>query len=278
MDNLPPASKEKSPNKESSTNKKSQKENELENFSEDEIVSLVQKCFSEIAEKMLAKGLTPKTLFKDKIYTKVIDGVKQELISPNDFNQLINKIGVRDLETLERNCINKMLAASETEEGFKVGDLIQILEDYGNEENPDKDQDDKDEELNFKDLNKTSMVLLLVLSEYTANSNIPLEKIFESVIYKQPVQIEDEELEIDILNSSGFFKIINDLGIETEPNQHDNLNNFLCIDQSYQNKFSLDKLNMAIEEFKTNDNLRETAKQYYQEFIDEGQVQDDNEE
>ena len=266
-----------------SSEKKPEEEDEIENLSEEEILGLVQKCFTEIAEKMAAKGLTPESLFKEGVYTKEIDGEKIKLIPPKEFTKAIRKIGVREFKPLEQAYLDKMLAANESEEGFRLNDLLQILKDYENDEggnhpdnNSEKDEESKD--LNIDELDKISMVLLLALSEYSTNSKNTLEELFENVLYKQPVQIDDEELEIDILNSSGFFKTINDLGIETEENQHDNLKNFLCIDQSYPDKFSLDKLKMAIEEFKTNDKLRERVNQYYREFVDEGQVQDDNEE
>ena len=265
-----------------SSKKSMEKDEELD---EEQVLALVQTCFTEIAEKIANKGVVAEEVFGENVYMKVVDGEKVELISPENFMKALKKLGVRKFEAVEEAYLNKMLMASETETGYRVKDIIQILNDYGvagdNEDNPnnlDNQVEKNEEEVNLEDLDKVSMVLLLALTEYLSNTNSSLEKVFENVAYKQPVQIDDEELEIDIVNSKEFFETINGIGIETEEDQHDNLKAFLCLDPNYSDKFSLDKLRMTIEEFKTNEELRECAKQYYQELVDADQVQNDNDE
>lgn len=238
---------------------------EVKDLSENEILSLVQSCFTKIAEKMAEKQVDLEKLFKDKIYKKRVDGEEVELISPENFMKAIKKIGVEELGAVEKTYLTRMLAASEKEPGLRIADIIQILKDNctgGNENN-------EEEEMNLNDLDKVSLVLLLALSEYLTNTNTTLHKVFENVIYKQPVQIEDEELEVELINSHEFFETINNIGIETEESQHENLKMFLCIDPSYVDKCSVDKLKMILEEFKTNQELKEQAKEYYQEFVEE---------
>ena len=77
------------------------------------------------------------------------------------------------------------------------------------------------------------------------------------------------------LESSSFFKILNKIGIETEESQHDNLKLFLCIDPSYHDKFSIDKIKMILEEFKNNAQLRERAQKYYNELVNENELQEE---
>eukprot|EP00826_Nyctotherus_ovalis_P043446 TRINITY_DN4578_c0_g1_i1.p1 TRINITY_DN4578_c0_g1~~TRINITY_DN4578_c0_g1_i1.p1 ORF type:complete len:673 (+),score=254.13 TRINITY_DN4578_c0_g1_i1:637-2655(+) len=269
---------------------------------EEQVLALVQRCFTDIAEQIVSRGVSASSVFGEGVYRKVIEGEEVELISPEGFAKSMRKLGVKEFKPLENAYLNKMLAASEEEPGYKVKDIVQILNDYGvsgeneheeeqtgdnldSNDNPESQQknspqhkDNEEEEVNIEDLDKVSMVLLLALSEYLNNTNSSLEKVFENVVYKQPVQIDEEELEIDIINSKDFFETINGIGIETEEEQHENLKAFLCLDPSYSDKFSLDKLKMAIEEFKTNEDLRECAKQYYQELVDADQVQEDNEE
>lgn len=263
-------------------------------MNEEQVLALVQTCFTEIAEQISNKGVSAEEVFGEGVYTKVVDDEEIELISPATFKKALKKLGVREFKPLEDAYLNKMLVASETENGYKVKDIIQILNDYGvpgdneqeedNVQNIDSNLDSQQEknneegEINIEDLDKVSMVLLLALSEYLSNTNNSLEKVFENVAYKQPVQIDEEELEIDIVNSKDFFETINGIGIETEEEQHENLKAFLCLDPSYSDKFSLDKLRMAIEEFRTNEELRECAKQYYQELVDADQVQEDDDE
>lgn len=270
---------------------------------EEQVLALVQTCFTEIAEQVVSRGVPVSSVFGEGVYRRVVDGEEVELVSAEEFAKSLRKLGVREFKPVENAYLNKMLAASEEEPGYKVKDIVQILNDYGvsgdneheeeqmadnldsndnaesQEKNPSpQHKDNEEEEVNIEDLDKVSMVLLLALSEYLNNTNGSLEKVFENVAYKQPVQIDEEELEIDIINSKDFFETINGIGIETEEEQHENLKAFLCLDPSYADKFSLDKLKMAIEEFKTNEELRECAKQYYQELVDADQVQEDNEE
>lgn len=272
----PSADKEKSPSKESPSDSKKEKspeqksDEEMENLSENEILSLVQNCFTRIAEKVAEKQIDLEKLLKDKVYRKRVGGEEVELISPEDFMKAMKKIGVDEFKPVEKAYLQKMLAASEKENGFRIKDIIQILKDNwtgGNENNEER-------EMEIGDLDKVSLVLLLALSEYLSNTNTSLQKLFENVMYKQPVQIDDEELEIDIINSHDFFEIMNNIGIETEESQHENLKLFLCIDPGYVDKFSVQKLSMVLDEFKTNEELREHAREYYQEFIEEDDQMD----
>eukprot|EP01022_Parablepharisma_sp_SALTPOND_P025583 TRINITY_DN5_c0_g1_i1.p1 TRINITY_DN5_c0_g1~~TRINITY_DN5_c0_g1_i1.p1 ORF type:complete len:942 (-),score=200.59 TRINITY_DN5_c0_g1_i1:2152-4977(-) len=248
---------------------------DIESVSEDQMIEIAQKCFSGIAQEMLSQGLTVSSLFKGDVYRKAIEGEEVELISPESFMKGLKKLGLEDLGPLERGCLEKMLAANDSEKGFRVKDLAQILEDYGVLETG---RENEEATMRFEDLDKVSMVLLLALTEYLVNAKAPLYNLFGNAIYKQPVQVGDNELEIDIINSPDFFEVLNGIGIETEEKEHENLKAFLCIDPSYSDKFSLDKIKAAIEEFAVNEELRNHARQCYQELVDEEQLQEEPDE
>ncbi len=244
-----------------------------EEITEDQMIEIAQRCFSSIAEKMKKKNVTIAGLFKDAIYKKTVDGEEVDLIAPNDFLSGLKNLGIADLQGRDYQCLVKMLAANDADQGFRVKDLMQILEDYGiHEEGTD---DDLAKDMQFDDLDKVSMVLLLALTEYLINAKVPLYDLFGEAIYKQPVQVDDNELEVDIINSEEFFKVLNKIGINTEEKEHDNLKSFLCIDPSYLDKFSVDKLKAAIEEFAMNEDLRKRAQDCYQELVDEEQLQEE---
>ena len=81
------------------------------------------------------------------------------------------------------------------EENVKDDAVIEdVVDDKpSNEKNTDDGNNDENDEMNIEDLDNMSMVLLLALSEYLNNANETLEKAFENVVYKQPVQIDDED-------------------------------------------------------------------------------------
>lgn len=250
-----------------------------EEIGEDQMIEIAQKCFSAIAEKMLEKGASVHSLFKDVIYQKTVENEETELISPDDFLKGLHKLGAEDPKGLERRCLLKMLSASDDEKGFRVNDLVQILQDYGIKEGVAETEDQAEaageEELRFEDLDKVSMVLLLALTEYVTSAKVPLDELFGKAMYKQPVQIDNSELEIDVINSEDFFEVLHQIGIDSEEKEQENLKRFLCIDPSYEDKFSAEKLRAAMEEFATNQELRKRAQACYQELVEEEQLEEE---
>eukprot|EP00826_Nyctotherus_ovalis_P058882 TRINITY_DN8141_c0_g1_i1.p1 TRINITY_DN8141_c0_g1~~TRINITY_DN8141_c0_g1_i1.p1 ORF type:complete len:235 (+),score=79.09 TRINITY_DN8141_c0_g1_i1:32-706(+) len=210
--------------------------------------------------------------FKDNIYTKTLEGKKTELITHEDFMKGLKELEVKELSKDEEKYLKKMLTVNDDEKEFKISDLVQIFEEYAM-----SGEEDYERDASLENLDKISMVLLLALFEYMGSENVTLNDIFGKAIYKQPVQIDDDELEIEIINSSDFFEIINTIGIETEESQHDNLKSFLCIDPAYLDKFSVERLNMILKEFDTNKGLSEQARKYYQELIEDDQLQEEGE-
>jgi len=243
-----------------------------DNLSEERIISIVQKCFTPIAEMILGQGIKIDKLFKGETYKKEMNGEDVELISSEVFFKKMIEIGIQRFSSLEKNCIGKLLAVNENDKGFRINDLMKIIDDYNSMDT----EGNITKEMRFEDLDKVSMVILLALTEYMIGSKTSLYDLFESVIHKQPVQIDDAEIELDIINSNDFFSRLNRIGIEINEIENENLHNFLCIDPKYTNKFSLDKLKVAIEEFGTNKELRTHARQCYQDLVDEEQLQEES--
>lgn len=242
-------------------------------MNEDQMIEVAQRCFYTIAEQMAQKKLSVFSLYEDVIFKKKIDGEEVELISPLDFLNGLRKLGIDDLQTLDYTCLIKVLAINETEKHIRVSDLVQILEDYGiTERNSVEDQ--LIDELKFEDLDKVSMVLMLALTEYLVKAKAPLYDLFGAAIYKQEVQIDSKQLQVDLVNSSDFFAVLRSIGINTEEKEHENLKAFLCLDTSVMDKLMVKKIKRAIEEFAVNEELRAFAQKCYQELVDEDQLED----
>eukprot|EP00826_Nyctotherus_ovalis_P052660 TRINITY_DN6724_c0_g3_i1.p1 TRINITY_DN6724_c0_g3~~TRINITY_DN6724_c0_g3_i1.p1 ORF type:complete len:735 (+),score=247.57 TRINITY_DN6724_c0_g3_i1:360-2564(+) len=258
-----------SPSSEEAKNKQMLSESEL---NEEQTITIVQKCFTTIAETVLGQGIKIEALFKGETRKREVNGESVELVLPETFFGKMKEVGVHEFSSVEKQCISKLLAANETEKGFRISDLTKIMDDYNaldTEENITK-------EMRFEELDKVSMVILLALTEYMIGSKISLYDLFGPAIHKQPVQIDDAEIELDIINSSDFFSTLNSIGIEISETENENLHRFLCIDPKYTGKFSLDKLKVAIEEFGTNKELRIHARQCYQDLVDEEQLQEES--
>lgn len=241
-----------------------------EEMSEEEILAQIQKCFVSLATAMKSQGLTVNSLFKKDIYKQDVEGEETELLPFSSFLKAPRKLGFPEFTDVEKRNMERVFSLVGPEKGLQVGDLVQILEDFGSPKD-----NDMEEEMEIEDLDKVSMVLLLALSDYLKSEKASVEKAFEQVIYKQPVQVDNEELEIEIIDSPEFFEVINKIGIETDESQHDNLKAFLCIDPSHADKLSLDKLRAVVEAFTHNEELRDRAKEYYQKLIEEDQLQEE---
>jgi len=238
---------------------------------EEQMIEIAQRCFYAIAEQMAQKKMTVYSLYQDVVYKKKINGEDVELISPLDFLNGLRKLGIDDLQTLDYTCLVKVLAINDEEKHIRVNDLVQILEDYGITEMG-SIEGQLVEDLKFEDLDKVSMVLMLALTEYLIKSKIPLYDLFGNSIYKQDVEIDGKQLQIDLINSNDFFEVMRSIGINTESKEHENLKKFLSLDASYPDKLLVKKLKKGIEEFAVNEELRIFAQKCYQELVDEDQL------
>eukprot|EP01022_Parablepharisma_sp_SALTPOND_P018237 TRINITY_DN296_c0_g1_i14.p1 TRINITY_DN296_c0_g1~~TRINITY_DN296_c0_g1_i14.p1 ORF type:complete len:331 (+),score=63.74 TRINITY_DN296_c0_g1_i14:2499-3491(+) len=239
---------------------------QIENLSEDEMITATQKCFTEIANQINQRHQTIDELFSDVAFTKVIDGEEVILINPGDFLKVLKEKLEVSLTSIEKAFLKKVLAVSEEDDSIKLQDFMQIMEDFGISIG----EEDK-VELDFNELDKVSVVLMLALTEYIVASKLPLYDLFSEIIYQQDVQIEDEKVQIDLINSEDFFNTLSKIGISMEEKEHENLRNFLCIDPEYPDKLMINKLKRTIEEFAVNEELRSYAQQCYQELVEEEQ-------
>jgi len=259
----------------SEENREESIEKEIKDMTEDEMVEVTQKCFMEIANQMNSKKETMETLFGEIAYTKSIENEEAILLNPKDFlKQIESKLGIT-FKPIEKTCLSKVLAMSETEDAIKLNDLAQILHDFGIKAEGVESEDN--EEMNFNELDKVSMVLMLALTEYIMSSKIPLYDLFADNIYQQDVQVEEEQLKVDMINSADFFETLTKIGISMEEKEHDNLKKFLCIDPEYMDKLMIKKLKRAIEEFAVNETIREMAQKCYQELVEEEGDQNEGE-
>lgn len=242
-----------------------QSNGENANLSEDQMIEIAQKCFGQIAEKMADKGLTLEVLFKDQIFTQEGEEEKIYLVSQEDFKEGLKKLGIEDLHNVEYSSLFKILSANDEEKNIRINELAQILEECGIGDG---------EQLNFDELDKISMVIMLALSEYVIKSNTKLEDLFAEKIEEQTIEEEGEKATLHFVSNKDFFAVLKEIGIEIDESENDNLKNFLCLD-SEKKKISLEKLKASLEEFVNNEELREKAHKYYQE-LNEGEGDEEN--
>jgi len=244
---------------------------EAEVMNEDQNLAILEKLLKEIAGKLKMKKMTLEEVLKGRTHKKMIEGEEIDLITHKDFAEAMELLELKDYRTKERRCLERLLRPDDVADSFKVKDLVLILDDFI----APKDPNDLSKEMKFNELNKISMVLLLALSEYLFNEKMNPNELFKESVYKQLIQIDEEEFQLDVINSPDFFETISKVGIETNEADHDNLKAFLAIDLNYTTKLSLDKIKAAIKEFNSNEELRNKAHRYYEELLKDNQVQEE---
>jgi len=251
-------------------NVKQEKEMSLtKDMTETEMLTILQKLFSEIAEGMVNKGYTVNSLFKGKANKKLISGEEVELVSPETFNETMKELGVREFSASETNCLSKVLTVNSKETGYKIKDLAKILEDCTTPKSIDYEE-------KIENLDKISMVILLALSEYLNNEKSTLKSLLGNTIYNIAVEIENDKYDIEVINSTDFFEILNKIGIEVKEEDNERLKSFLAIGPEYTNKLSLEKLKTVMNEFTGNKELRNKANNYYNELKKENKLQEES--
>lgn len=282
---------------------------EFQTLDEDEMIGVAQKCFITIAKYMLQNKTTMLTLYQSVAFEKEVEGELTQLISPIHFIEGIRQLGIQEFDNLEYACLVKVLSINDEEKYIKLQDLIQIMEDYGiNEEGAEGEAEEiKDEEeipeeevsekdapqphkslnsddrsqasrakqnkglrnLDYESLDGESMIIMMNLTDYLLTTRMPLYELFSEAIYKQFVKTKTKQKAVDLMNATDFFQILYQVELKETEKLHLNLMQFLCLDPNYLEKIFVKKLKKAIEEFATNDNLRGVARAYFEQNMSE---------
>ena len=148
--------------------KNTENDTEYLSIDEDQMILIAQKCFNAIAQKLAQKGITIQELYKDKVIKKTFEGEDLELLSQLDFINGIQSLELEGMQPLQYACLIQILAINDEEKHVKIGDLMQILSDYGvNNKEEEKNENlgiEQKKEPIFEELDKVSMVLLLALN------------------------------------------------------------------------------------------------------------------
>lgn len=233
---------------------------EEESFTEEQVIQTFQNCYHKIKEQLELKQVSIADLFDKDTFHKEVDGVEQTVLRTSDFFKILKERLSLEFDEVERVCLTKIMSAGDESDIIKYEMVQQIAS--------------EEAELDFKELDNISLVMLFALSEFMKSHNNSVEEVFADYIYQQDVEIDNEQATVDLINSEDFFKVLEKVGIMVEESEHNSLNAFLCIDPEFPDKFLVNKLKQALEEFKLNEELRAKVFKYYQEMVEEHEVND----
>ena len=241
--------------------------NEIKEINEEEMLVIAQKCFVEIASKMKSLNTSFYKFFKKSINTIEEEGENIDVISQNDFLKGLEELHVKQFSENELSCLVTVLSLDENANYLKVLDIVQILEDYGikDPEGDDKKKANLPYEINFDNVDKITLVLLLALTDYLLKAKVPLYSLLQSKIFS--IKDTTTNKNIELIKSKDFFGILCEIGINLDDSEYQNLNEFLAFKPGDNQQLSIIKLKKAIEEIATNEELNNLARNCYLELL-----------
>ena len=214
-----------------------------------QVMEIIQNMISSISEIIKQKNINVHKALQNDIRIDKVEGEECEVISSKDFLKWVKSLGVEGIEEIHYSYLTGVLCTDEREI-IKLSDLIQLLE---NSEPKDNDEINEKES---NELDPTSMIFMLALSEYITNRKTSVHELFGSAI-----KLQDNE---EIIDCSDFFEIVAKIGIIMEEEGRENLKKYICTD----NKLLISKLKSEIDEYSTNEELREMVKEHYNKLIE----------
>lgn len=245
-----------------------EEQDELEEEDEDDELNDIEKL-QELASQALEvlalcfkrSKTTVRAFFGQEIFTGTIKDVKLELINLSAFLEGIRQLGVDSdsLTEMQYKSLIRVLVTQENTEAVIVQRLIDIMDTFGITEGMYNKK--KKSKLTFDELDDKSLRILMKLYCYLMENEMTVYDFFKGVIYNQQVKSKSTTKEFELIASKDFFKKMFHSGLKKKPDEHNNLMKFLCLDKKFIDIFMVGKINKALEEFNSNEDLTKAAEE-----------------
>lgn len=96
--------------------------NQEEEYDENEMIDVAERVIFRIAEQVVARRITVREVFTEKLSMKVIDGEQCEILFPSGLLDAIKKIGIENLTKKEEKYLLAVVAKPE------LGNIIMMAE------------------------------------------------------------------------------------------------------------------------------------------------------
>jgi phosphoglycerate-specific signal transduction histidine kinase len=106
-------------------------------------------------------------------------------------------------------------------------------------------------------LDEKSVKIMAKLMLAMMELNMSLYEFFEGCIYEQMVKSKTKEDVIEIMKTESFFVRLQERGVRKKNNVHENLQNFLQLDQNFPNLLTIRKIAKTLDEMAKNEELME---------------------
>lgn len=120
---------------------------------EEEMLDIAEHCFIRIAEMLIERGRTARSVFTKYSVPEQFppDGTILELMSPIAFLEGVKEAGMEELSEMEAACLLRVLAKPELDNAIILNEFIMIMENFGVVDNFEEDEDDDDDYIKTDD-------------------------------------------------------------------------------------------------------------------------------
>lgn len=191
-----------------------QNQSEDQDFNEDKMLEIgksfvlnftAENAFSRISQEMLRRDLNSSKLFKNWIKTKQLPDEDIDVIETSDFIEGLSKLTITDFTDQDLKCLIRVLGNKPyLDNTIQLQDLKDILENFGVKELPEQEKDEgqndneqnesneqkkqKKKPINYDKLEKDSIFLLSLFTDYLLDSDTSVYEYFDGVIYNQIIK------------------------------------------------------------------------------------------
>lgn len=171
---------------------------------------------------MLRRDLTSSKLFKHCIQSKQQIDEEIDIIKTSDFIEGLSRLEIMDFTEQDLKWLIRVLEKPYLDNSIQLQDLKDILENFGVKEHPEQnieeDQNDKElsenndqkkqkkKQINYEKLEKDSIFVLSLFTDYLLDSDISVYEYFDGVIYNQIIKTKNKQSTVEIVSANDFLK------------------------------------------------------------------------
>ena len=161
-------------------------------------------------------------LFKHCIQRKQLIDEEIDIIKTSDFIEGLSRLEITDFTEQDLKCLIRVLEKPYLDNSIQLQDLKDILENFGvkehSEQNIEEDQNDKEQsenndqkkqkkkQINYEKLEKDSIFVLSLFTDYLLDSDISVYEYFDGVIYNQIIKTKNKQSTVEIVSANDFLK------------------------------------------------------------------------
>ena len=130
-------------------------------------------------------------------------------------------------------------------------------------------------QLDLSRLDQKSVKIMVMLMLYLLNQDMTTQEFFQDVIFEQNVKTKTKHFTMIFLKSEDFFRVLKEKGIRGKDTEHENLRQFLQLNDENPNLLLLKNIKKTLEQMAENEPFMQAIQEDVMQHEQEEAEQDD---